>query len=55
MSGAAWVIDGNYSEARDIVWPRATAIVWLDYSWRVIAWRLLTRTITAGQARRSSG
>ena len=45
VSADAWVIDGNYREARDIVWPVATAVVWLDYPWRVVAWRLLTRTI----------
>ena len=39
-----WVADGNYSVARDIVWPRATAIVWLDYKFPVIFWRLWWRT-----------
>lgn len=23
-----WVLDGNYGMVRDIVWPRATAILW---------------------------
>lgn len=27
-----WVIDGNYSAVRDIIWRRCSAIVWLDYS-----------------------
>jgi hypothetical protein len=27
----AWVVAGNYSSARDIVWSRAEAVVWLDY------------------------
>lgn len=26
-----WVGDGNYSIARDIVWSKATMLVWLDY------------------------
>lgn len=42
-----WVIDGNYGGrgARDLVWPRADAIVWLDYSLPVIVLRLWRRTI----------
>jgi adenylate kinase family enzyme len=40
-----WVVDGNYSVARDVVWPRATALVWLDYPFRVIMWRLFWRTL----------
>ena len=50
-SGVRWVIDGNYAAARDLLWPRATHIVWLAYSrGRVFAqvlrptlWRGITR------------
>ena len=45
LQGDRWVADGNYSIARDIVWPRATALVWLDYPIYVIMWRLFWRTI----------
>ena len=44
LQGERWVVDGNYSVARDVVWPRATALVWLDYPFRVIMWRLFWRT-----------
>ena len=40
-----WVIDGNYSVVRDVVWPRATAIVWLDYSLARVFSRALRRTV----------
>ena len=40
----AWVIDGNYSVARDLVWPRADTIIWLNYSFPRTAWQLLQRT-----------
>ncbi len=39
-----WVVDGNYAKARDILWSRATAIVWLDYSLPIILVRLTRRT-----------
>ncbi|MEN0111858.1 MAG: AAA family ATPase [Planctomycetota bacterium] len=40
-----WVMDGNYRVARDLIWPRATTVVWLDYSLTVCFTRLLRRTI----------
>lgn len=40
-----WVIDGNYSRIRSLVWERADTVVYLDYSfWRTF-WQLFTRTI----------
>ncbi len=39
-----WVVAGNYSIARDITWPRAEAVIWLDYSLWTIFWRLWRRT-----------
>lgn len=44
-SQTAWVMDGNYSKARDIGWARADTLVWLDYPAGVVFWRLLTRTV----------
>ncbi len=40
-----WVMDGNYSAVRDIVWGQATAVVWLNYPFLVVLWRCLRRTI----------
>jgi adenylate kinase family enzyme len=48
--GDSWVMDGNYSELRDIVWARADTLVWLDYSLLGNTWRLLKRTY--GRVRR---
>ena len=45
VRGDAWVVDGNYSVARDIVWPRATAIVWLNYPFGLVFSRLVRRTL----------
>jgi adenylate kinase family enzyme len=39
-----WVVAGNYSITRSVTWPKAQAVIWLDYSLGVIFWRLLRRT-----------
>ena len=40
-----WVMDGNYSRIRSLVWERADTVVYLDYSfWRTF-WQLFRRTI----------
>ena len=40
-----WVLDGNYSVVRDLIWPKATGIVWLDYPFPVVFLRLFSRTV----------
>lgn len=46
--GEGWVVAGNYHVVRDLIWPRAQAVIWLDYSLPVVFWRLLRRTIRRG-------
>ncbi len=45
MQAKSWVIAGNYSVARHLMWIRADLLIWLDYPFLVIFWRMLTRTI----------
>jgi hypothetical protein len=47
VEGNAWVIDGNYGGrgARDLVWPRADTVVWLDPPLHVILARLFERGV----------
>jgi adenylate kinase family enzyme len=40
-----WVVDGNRSRLRDIVWGRADTLVWLDYPFLVVIGRLFRRTV----------
>ena len=51
-TGDGWVVDGNYSAVRDVVWPRATAIVWLDYHRGVVMRRVLWRSVERAITRR---
>ena len=45
LHGETWVVDGNYSKVRGIIWERADTVVWLDFSLAVIMGRLLWRTL----------
>jgi adenylate kinase family enzyme len=45
VAAPTWIADGNYSRVRDLVWTRATTLVWLDYSRPLVLWRLVRRTI----------
>ena len=40
-----WILDGNYSVVRGLIWPKATGIVWLDYPLAVVFPRLFSRTV----------
>jgi adenylate kinase family enzyme len=45
-----WVIDGNYSAVRPVIWDRADTVVWFDLPKRTvmrqIIWRTLRRVAT---------
>jgi adenylate kinase family enzyme len=43
--GPSWVLDGNYSRTRPIVWPKLDTVVWLDYAFSRVFGQLLRRTI----------
>jgi len=40
-----WVVDGNYRQVRDILWPLATTIVLIDLPRRVVMARVTKRTV----------
>ena len=46
IAAEAWVCDGNYSATRDLVWARATTLIWLNYSFPVVFYRAVARTFT---------
>ncbi|MBT3066244.1 toxin [Rhodoferax sp. U11-2br] len=49
--GERWVADGNYSAVRDVLWPRATHVVWLNYGRFTVFSRLLWRSLSRGLMR----
>ena len=46
-----WVTDGNYGTVRDVVWSRATAVLWLNYSFVRVFYRALSRTLRRAATR----
>ena len=50
IAGDRWVTDGNKRAVRDLVWPRADTIIWLDYPAYMSFWRLAKRARTRTSA-----
>jgi len=46
IAAPSWVCDGNYSSVRELIWTRANTLVWLDYSFPVVFYRAVVRTLT---------
>jgi adenylate kinase family enzyme len=44
IAGQRWVVAGNYGAVRHEVWPRASAVIWLNFGLTVILRRLIART-----------
>lgn len=40
-----WIVVGNYGQVRDLVWPSADTLVWLDLPLPLVMWRLVRRTL----------
>jgi adenylate kinase family enzyme len=39
-----WIVAGNYRFVRDLIWPKAEVVIWLDYSLGRVLWQLTRRT-----------
>jgi adenylate kinase family enzyme len=52
VRGDGWVVDGNYSAVRDLVWERADTVVWLDFPRRTVMRRVVGRTMWRALCRR---
>jgi adenylate kinase family enzyme len=45
VAGDRWIVDGNYGTVRDLIWPRATCLIWLNYSFPLVMARAIRRTL----------
>lgn len=45
ISDDGWIVVGIYGQVRDLVWPQADTLVWLDLPLSVVMWSLLRRTV----------
>ena len=45
VAAPSWIVDGNYSVVRDLVWGNATTLVWLNYPVSLVFPRSLLRTV----------
>ena len=52
VDAPAWVTDGNFDGARDVLWAQADMIVWLDLPLAVTVWRVATRNLAWWATRR---
>jgi adenylate kinase family enzyme len=46
IQAPGWAVAGNYHMVRDLIWPQAEVVIWLDYSLPRIFWQLTRRTFT---------
>jgi adenylate kinase family enzyme len=44
ISNETWVICGNYSNVRNIIWNRSTDIIWLNYPFYIVFFRAIKRS-----------
>jgi len=51
VAAERWVIDGNYSMVRDLVWARADTVVWLDLPKRTVMRQVIWRSFRRAAAR----
>ena len=51
VAGERWVVDGNYSKVRDLVWGRADTVVWIDLPRRTVMRRVIWRSFRRAAGR----
>ncbi len=44
-AGEQWVMCGNWGKVRDLIAARCDTIIWLNFPFRIVLWRCITRTL----------
>ncbi|WP_148714493.1 hypothetical protein [Chitinolyticbacter meiyuanensis] len=44
-TGEVWTASGNYQSVRELLWSRATTLIWLDYRFATVFSRLFVRSV----------
>ncbi|WP_374470860.1 hypothetical protein [Phenylobacterium sp.] len=52
VAGDRWVTDGNYGVAQEVILPRATHLIWLDYERPLIMRRVIRRSFLRALTKR---
>ncbi len=52
IQGDRWVTDGNYGVAQQVILPRATHLIWLDYERPLIMRRVIRRSFLRAVSKR---
>jgi len=52
VQGESWVVDGNYTAVRDLIWNRADTVIWLDLPRHRVMRRVVGRTLSRMLLRR---
>ncbi len=50
VAGESWVIDGNYSAVRHLVWSRADTVIWFDLPRRIVMRQVVARVRIGSRA-----
>lgn len=45
IAAESWIAEGNYSVVRDLLWPRATTVIWLNYGFTIVLYRSIKCTV----------
>lgn len=51
LESERWIVAGNYSGVRDLVWSRAEVVIWLDYPLSTVLRQLTKRTFRRWRTR----
>lgn len=51
VSADHWVLDGNYDRTRPIKWKRVQAVIYLDFPFYVVLYRIIRRSLVRGLKR----